>query len=113
MTLDITRWLVWFLECLGRAINGAQDMLAAVLRKARIWEKANAAKINERQHKVLARMFDNFEGHLNTSKYAKLAKCSPDTALRDIRDLLDMGLLIQNLGGGRSTSYRLAEPDEI
>ena len=113
MTLDITRWLAWFLECLGRAIDGAQETLATVLRKARIWEKANAAKINERQHKVLSRMLDNFEGHLNTSKYAKLAKCSLDTALRDIRGLLELGLLIQNPGGGRSTSYRLAEPDEI
>jgi len=112
MTLDITRWLVWFLECLGRAIDGAQETLAGVLRKARIWEKANAAKVNERQHKVLTRMLDNFEGHLNTSKYAKLAKCSTDTALRDIRALLDMGLITQNPGGGRSTSYRLIEPDE-
>lgn len=111
MTLDITRWLVWFLECLGRVIDRAQETLSGVLRKARIWEKANAAKINERQHKVLARMLDGFEGHLNTSKYAKLAKCSNDTALRDIRGLLDEGLLIQNPGGGRSTSYRLVEPE--
>lgn len=111
-TLNITRWLAWFLECLGRAIDRAQGTLAGVLRKARIWEKANAAKINDRQHKTLTRLLDGFEGHLNTSKYAKLAKCSTDTALRDIRALLDMGLIIQNPGGGRSTSYRLAEPDE-
>jgi len=112
MTLDITCWLVWFLECLGRAIDGAQDTLAAVLRKARIWEKANTAKINARQHTIITRLLDDFKGNLNTSKYAKLAKCSPDTALRDIRDMLDMGILIQNPGGGRSTSYRLAEPNE-
>lgn len=109
MTLDITRWLAWFLECLGRAIDRAQETLAGILRKARIWEKANAAKINDRQHKVLTRMLDDFEGHLNTSKYAKLAKCSTDTALRDIRSLLNIELIIQNPGGGRSTSYRLAE----
>jgi Fic family protein len=113
MTLDITRWLIWFLECLGRAIDGSQDTLANVLRKARIWEKANSLSINDRQHKVITRMLDHFEGNLNTSKYAKLAKCSPDTALRDIRALLDMGILIPNPGGGRSTNYRLAEPDEI
>ncbi len=112
MTLDITRWLVWFLECLGRAIDRAQETLAGVLRKTRIWEKARTAKINERQHRVLSRMLDGFEGHLNTSKYAKLARCSTDTALRDIRSLLETGLLVQNPGGGRSTSYRLAEPDE-
>ena len=113
MTLDITRWLVWFLECLGSAIDRAQETLAGVLRKARIWEKANAAKINDRQHKVITRLLDEFEGHLNTSKYARIAKCSTDTALRDIRSLLDTGLLIQNPGGGRSTSYRLVEPEEM
>jgi len=112
MTLDITRWMVWFLECLGRAIHGAQDTLAAVLRKTRLWEKANALSLNARQHAIIARLLDDFKGNLNTSKYAKLAKCSPDTALRDMRGLLDMGILIQNPGGGRSTSYRLAEPDE-
>ncbi|MEN8256125.1 MAG: Fic family protein [Verrucomicrobiota bacterium] len=111
ITLDITRWLVWFLECLERAIAGAQDTLAAVLRKARIWDKANVLSINDRQHRILTRMLGDFEGHLNTSKYAKLAKCSADTALRDIRELLAKGLLVQNPGGGRSTSYRLAEPD--
>jgi len=112
MTLDITRWVVWFLECLGRAIDDAQNTLAAILRKARIWEKANALSINPRQHAIITRLLDHFQGNLNTSKYAKLAKCSSDTALRDIRDLLDMGILIQNRGGGRSTNYRLAEPDE-
>ncbi len=112
MTLDITRWLVWFLECLGRAIDGAQDTLAAVLRKTRIWEKVNVLSINDRQHTIITRLLDDFEGNLNTSKYAKLAKCSPDTALRDIRALLDKGIISQNPGGGRSTSYRLAEPDE-
>ena len=113
MTLDITRWLIWFLECLGRAIDEAQDTLAAVLCKTRIWEKVNTLSINNRQHTIITRLLDDFQGNLNTSKYAKLTKCSTDTALRDMRNLLDMGILIQNPGGGRSTSYRLAEPDEI
>ncbi|MCF7849794.1 MAG: Fic family protein [Kiritimatiellales bacterium] len=112
-TLDITRWLEWFLECLGRAISGAQGTLATVLRKARIWGEVNKKQVNERQRKVINRLLGNFEGHLNTSKYAKLAKCSNDTALRDIRELLDRGILIQNPAGGRSTSYRLAESREV
>lgn len=111
--LDITEWLLWFLGCLDRAIDSAEDALAAVLYKARLWEKANRRPVNERQRLVLNRMLGEFQGHMNTSKYAKLAKCSADTALRDIRDLLDRGILIQNPGGGRSTSYRLAKSDEL
>lgn len=111
--LDITEWLAWFLGCLDRAIASAEDTLAAVLYKARLWEKANRRPVNDRQRLVLNRMLNGFQGHMNTSKYAKLAKCSTDTALRDIRDLLDRGILIQNPGGGRSTSYRLASPDEL
>lgn len=106
---DITPWLDWFLDCLRRAIDQAGEMLRAVLYKARVWERANLKPVNERQRLVLTRMLDDFRGHMNTSKYAKLAKCSTDTALRDIRDLLDRGLLIQNDGGGRSTSYRLLD----
>ncbi|WP_372796190.1 Fic family protein [Pontiella sp.] len=112
LNLDITRWLKWFLECLGRCIEGAGETLANVLRKARIWEQANAVSINERQRIIITRLLDNFEGHMNTSKYAKMANCSPDTALRDIRELLELDILVQNPGGGRSTSYRLREPDE-
>ena len=111
--LDITAWLRWFLECLDRAIGSAEDTLAAVRYKARLWEKANHRPVNERQRVVLNRMLNGFQGHMNTSKYARLAKCSTDTALRDIRDLLDRGILIQNPGGGRSTSYRLAKSDEL
>ena len=111
--LDITPWLRWFLECLDRAIGSAEDTLAAVLYKARLWEKANLRPINERQRVILNRMLNGFQGHMNTSKYARLAKCSTDTALRDIRDLLDRGILIQNPGGGRSTSYRLEKSDEL
>ena len=109
---DITPWLEWFLGCLGRAVAGAEEDLASVLRKAKIWERINSQPpVNERQRTVINRLLDGFEGKLSTSKYAKLAKCSGDTALRDIRILLDRGILIQDTGGGRSTSYRLVEPE--
>ncbi|MBO6666457.1 Fic family protein [Parvibaculum sp.] len=110
---DITPWLDWFLKCLGRAIEQADEMLGSVLYKARVWEQANLKPVNDRQRLVLNRMLDDFRGHMNTSKYAKLAKCSTDTALRDIRDLLDRGLLVQNEGGGRSTSYRLPKEEDL
>lgn len=105
--MDITLWLEWFLGCLGRAVDGAAGTLGAVLKKAKIWERLNQASVNERQRKVINRLLDGFEGKLSTSKYAKLAKCSADTALRDIKLLLERGILVQEEGGGRSTSYRL------
>lgn len=111
--VNITRWLGWFLDCLGRAIDGSDQALAAVLHKAKLWQRINPKPVNERQRLVINRLLDDFKGYLTTSKYAKLAKCSPDTALRDIRELLGRGILLQNPGGGRSTSYRLAEPDNI
>lgn len=108
---DITSWLEWFLGCLGRAIAGAEEGLASVLRKAKTWERINhQSPVNERQRTVINRLLDDFEGKLSTSKYAKLAKCSADTALRDITILLDRNILVQDAGGGRNTSYRLAEP---
>jgi Fic family protein len=111
--VDITAWLEWFLDCLGRAIAGAEEGLASVLRKARVWERINTRPpVNERQRTVINRLLDGFEGKLSTSKYAKLAKCSADTALRDIRILVQEGILIQDPGGGRSTSYSLVEPEE-
>jgi Fic family protein len=110
---DITSWLEWFLGCLGRAVVGAEAGLASVLRKAKVWEQINSqSPVNERQRKVINRLLDGFEGKLSTSKYAKLAKCSTDTALRDIKILLDRGILIQEEGGGRNTSYQLVEPKE-
>jgi Fic family protein len=110
---NITSWLEWFLGCLGRAVAGADVCLASVLRKAKIWERINnQSQVNERQRKVINRLLDGFEGKLSTSKYAKLAQCSGDTALRDIRILLDRGVLIQDEGGGRNTSYRLVEPED-
>jgi Fic family protein len=111
--VDITSWLEWFLGCLGRAIAEAEAGLASVLGKAKIWERINnQSQVNERQRKVINRLLDGFEGKLSTSKYAKLAKCSGDTALRDIKILLDQGILIQDEGGGRNTSYRLVEPED-
>jgi len=111
-TPDITGWLEWFLECLGRAISSAETTLGNVLFKAQLWDKINQKPVNERLRLVINRMLeDDFKGHMNTSKYAKLAKCSNDTALRDIQDLKDRGIFIKNPGGGRSTSYRL--PDHV
>jgi len=109
-TLDITDWLAWFLDCLGRAISNAETTLGRVLFKAQLWEKINQNPVNERQRLIINRMLESdFKGHMNTSKYAKLAKCSNDTALRDIQELKARGVLIQNEGGGRSTSYRLID----
>jgi Fic family protein len=105
--LDVTRWQTWFLDCLLAAIEGAQETLGTVLGKAHFWERFAKAPLNERQIKVLNRLLDGFEGKLTTSKWAKLAKCSQDTAYRDILDLVQQGALKKDLGGGRSTSYSL------
>jgi Fic family protein len=107
--MDVTRWLSWFLGCLGRAIDGAEHLLAGVLRKSTLWQQINRRPVNDRQRAVINRMLDGFEGFLTTSKYAKLAKCSTDTALRDINELLERRILVQNKSGGRSTSYRLTD----
>jgi Fic family protein len=107
-TLDVTPWMSWFLGCLGRAIDGAQTTLGAILAKARFWESIQGVSLNERQRLVLNRLLDGFEGKLTTSKYARLAKCSQDTALRDILPLVERGILVRNPEGGRSTSYALA-----
>lgn len=112
-SLDITSWLAWFLGCLDRAIEAADMSLASVLDKAKLWQRINTEPVNERQREVINRMLDDWKGHMNTSKYASIAKCSKDTALRDIRGLLDRGVLVKNEGSGRSTSYRLADPDEL
>lgn len=108
-TMDVTLWMEWFLACLGRAIDGAQTTLAGVLSKARFWQALRAVPLNERQRLMLNCLLDRFEGKLTTSKWAKIAKCSSDTALRDILDLVDRGILVRNPEGGRSTSYALAE----
>ncbi len=109
--LDITAWLQWFLGCLDRAFDGAEAILANVLRKARFWEAMAGQPFNERQRKVVNRLLDGFEGKLTSSKWATLTKTSPDTALRDINDLVARGVLVKDEGGGRSTSYSLARLD--
>ena len=106
--LDITRWLEWFLECLGRAFDRAETILAKVLQKARFWERFAKVEFNERQREIVNRLLNGFEGKLTSSKWAKLAKCSQDTALRDIEDLIRKKVLVKNAAGGRSTSYSLA-----
>lgn len=107
--LDITDWLSWFLDCLGRAITTTETTLSNVLFKAELWKKINQFPVNDRQRNVINRMLeDGFKGFMNTSKYARLAKCSNDTALRDIQNLVARGVFLQNEGGGRSTSYSLA-----
>ena len=107
-TMDVTSWMEWFLGCLGRAIDGAQVTLSTVLEKARFWDRIKNVQLNDRQRLVINRLLDGFEGKLTTSKYAKVAKCSQDTAHRDILALVDKGVLVRNPEGGRSTSYSLA-----
>jgi Fic family protein len=107
--LDITSWLEWFLGCLDRAFDGAERTLANVFRKARFWEKHAGAAFNDRQRDMLNRLLNGFEGKLTTSKWAQIEKCSQDTALRDIDDLVARGILRKEPAGGRSTSYSLAE----
>jgi len=107
--LDITAWLQWYLGCLDRSFKGAEAILANVMRKALFWETHTHAKLNDRQRDMLVRLLEGFTGKLTTSKYAKIEKCSQDTAWRDIRELLDSGILQKDAGGGRSTSYSLVE----
>src|SRR5271157_559560 len=106
-TMDVTPWMDWFLQCLGRAIDGAEATLGTVLSKSRFWETFGDSVLNERQRVVVNRLLDGFEGKLTTVKYGKLAKCSHDTALRDIGALVERGILMRNPEGGRSTSYSL------
>jgi Fic family protein len=106
-SLDVTEWLAWFLDTLHRAVDQAQHTLDAVLTKARFWQHWAATPLNERHVKLLNRLLDGFEGKLTSSKWAAIAKCSPDTALRDINDLLARGVLRKSDAGGRSTSYKL------
>jgi Fic family protein len=105
--LDITAWLQWFLECLDRAVAGAEGILVKVLEKNRFWAHVADQPFNERQRAIINRLLDGFEGKLTTSKWAKLAKTSADTALRDINDLVSRGILVRDEAGGRSTSYSL------
>lgn len=106
-TLDVTAWLAWFLDALHRAVDQAHQTLDAVLAKVRFWQRFAGTPMNERQLKLLNRLLDGFEGKLTTSKWAMIAKCSPDTALRDINELLSHGVLRKTAAGGRSTNYEL------
>jgi len=106
--LDVTPWLQWFLKCLDRAFDGAETILAAVFRKAEFWKTHAAAKINDRQRDMLNRLLDGFEGSLTSSKWAAIEKCSADTALRDIGELIEFGILKRHAAGGRSSRYSLA-----
>lgn len=105
--LDVTEWLLWFLRMLAEAIRQAHGTLDAVLHKARFWQRLSGVVLNERQIKVLNRLLDGFEGKLTSGKWAALAKCSSDTALRDIMALVALGVLQRGSSGGRSTSYLL------
>jgi Fic family protein len=107
--LDVTPWLEWFLACLDRAFDGTEETLGSILQKARFWEAHRAAPLNQRQRLMLNKLLDGFEGKLTSSKWATIAKCSQDTALRDILDLVNHGILVKDTGGGRSTSYSLAQ----
>lgn len=111
--LDITEWLLWFLDGMTGALRATDHALARVLTKAKFWEQHRAVVLNERQRLMLNQLFCGFKGKLNTSKWAKMAKCSADTALRDIQDLVQKGMLKKDAAGGRSTSYELNLDDVL
>jgi Fic family protein len=102
-TLEVTERIAWFLDAMHRALDQAQHTLSAVLIKARFWRRIAGTPMNERQIKLLNRLLDGFQGNLTTSKWAAIAKCSPDTALRDINELSARGVLRKSTAGGRST----------
>ncbi len=106
---DITEWLLWFLKCLQSSLDSTDMTLKSVMAKARFWESHTEMRFNDRQKKIINMLYDGFFGKLNTSKWAKIAKCSTDTALNDINDLVKKGVLRKNEGGGRSTSYSLVQ----
>lgn len=107
--LDITDWLMWCIECLDHAIDVSDEGLTNVIQKATFWESQQTVSLNERQRHMLNKLIDGMEGKLTSSKWAKLNHCSTDTALRDIQDLVEKGILEKEEGGGRSTSYRILE----
>ena len=107
-TMDVTAWMEWFLACLTRAIEATQAALSGVIEKSRYWEKLRDVPLNDRQRLVIHKLLEGFDGKLTTSKWAALTKSSTDTALRDIQQLVEQGVLVRNQPGGRSTSYSLA-----
>ena len=106
---DITEWLMWFINCLHRSLKSTEETMGKVLYKADFWDKHRKTEFNSRQRLLLNKLFDGFKGKLKSSKWAKITKCSPDTALRDIKDLIEKGILKQDKSGGRSTNYELTE----
>ena len=106
-SLDITKWLEWFLNCLLHSIESSEKLLEKVIFKHEFWLRNSKVTINDRQRKILNMLMDDFEGVLNTTKWAKIAKCSQDTALRDMQDLIEKGILAKSEQGGRSTNYEL------
>lgn len=108
-TLDITDWLQWFIGCLDRAIEGTETSLSAVFKKEHFWKAYAGVALNDRQKLMLNKLLDGFKGKLTSTKWATLAKCSQDTAQRDIQDLIAKGIILKDAGGGRSTSYSLKE----
>lgn len=106
---NITEWLLWFFRCFDAALDSTEESLSAVLAKARYWEHFAKKEVNERQRKLINLQFDGFFGKLTSGKWAKIGKCSSDTALNDIKDLLNKGMLVKNGEGGRSTNYSLPE----
>ncbi|MEO5347898.1 MAG: Fic family protein [Magnetococcus sp. YQC-9] len=108
---DVTEWLAWFLDALLRAVESAQQTLDAVLVKARFWQRWAGTPLNKRQAKLLNRLLDGFQGNLTSSKWATIANCSPDTALRDINELIALGMMCKMIHGGRSTAYELVDCD--
>ncbi|HEY9792970.1 MAG TPA: Fic family protein [Candidatus Obscuribacterales bacterium] len=106
-TMDVTPWIEWFLSCLGNAIEGSESLLGSVIKKGKFFDATADSPLNERQRIVLNRLLDGFEGKLTSSKWAKLTKCSQDTAHRDIIDMVNRGILVKDAAGGRSTSYSL------
>lgn len=105
--LDITSWLEWFLNCLLHSIENSEKLLEKIIYKHSFWLKHTRVNINDRQRKILNMLMDDFEGVLNTTKWAKIGKCSQDTALRDIQDLIEKGIMVKSEQGGRSTNYEL------
>lgn len=105
--LDITNWIIWFLNCLINALKSTNSILTRVLFKADFWQKHIDTAINDRQRKLLNKLMDDFDGKLTSSKWAKIAKCSKDSAVRDINDLIEKGILQKEPAGGRSTNYEL------
>jgi Fic family protein len=106
-SLDVTDWLAWFLGALHSAVNQSQHTLHTVLTKTRFWQRCATMQLNQQQVAMLNKLFDDFEGKLTSSKWAAIAKCSADTALRDINDLIAKSVLRKTLACGRSVSYEL------